>query len=108
MLHVRFANFVRNLSNTPPVHGKFCPERTEFGTPGRKEGGTCTGGGKKRGKKKLRIVAGTEIKGCGWREVCSPHPPPCPSPSPSPIQAEMAEMLNPVIKVSRNGQFAVK
>jgi len=35
------------------------------GTPGRKEGGRCTGGEKKRGKKKLRKVAGTEIKGCG-------------------------------------------
>jgi len=48
---------------------------TEFGTPGRKEGGKCAGGGKKGGKKKLRKVAGTEIKGCGWREVCTPHPP---------------------------------
>ena len=37
-----------------------------------KEGGRCTGGGKKGGKKKLRKVAGTEIKGCGWREVCTP------------------------------------
>ena len=45
-------------------------------TPGRKEGGRCTGGGKKGGKKKLRKVAGTEIKGCGWREVCTPPPNP--------------------------------
>jgi len=81
---------------------------TEFKTPGRKEGGRCTGGGIKGGKKKLRKVAGTEIKGCGWREVCSPLPPPCPSLSPSPIQSEMVEMSNPGIKVSRNGQFAVK
>jgi len=84
---------------------------TEFGTLGRKEGGRRTGGGKKRGKKKLRKVAGTEIKECRWRElreVCTPHPPPCPSPSPSSNQSEMAEMSNPGIKVSRNGQFAVK
>ena len=47
-----------------------------FGTPGRKEGGRCATGGKKGGKKKLRKVAGTEIKGgCGWREVFIPHPP---------------------------------
>ena len=63
---------------------------------------------KKGGKKKIRKVAGTEIKGCGSREVCTPIPPPCPSPSPSPIQSEMAEMSNPGINVSRNGQFAVK
>ena len=63
---------------------------------------------KKGGKKKLRKLAGTEIKGCEWREVCTPHAPPCPSPSPSPIQSEMAKMSNPGIKVSRNGQFAVK
>ena len=50
---------------------------------------------KKGGKKKLRKVAGTEIKGCGWRGVCTP-----------PIQSEMAKMSNPGIKVSRNGQFA--
>ena len=57
-------------------------------TPGRKEGGRCTGGGKKRGKKKLRKVAGTEIKGCGWREIredCTLHPPPCPSLAPPPF-----------------------
>ena len=75
----------------------------------RKEGGRCTGGGRKGGKKKLRKVAGTETKGCGWREVYPPPmPPPCPSPSPSPIQSEMVKMLNPGMKVSRNGQFAVK
>jgi len=44
------------------------------GTPGRKEGGRCTGGRKKGGKKKLRKVARTEIKGCGWRVVCTPIP----------------------------------
>ena len=49
-----------------------------------KKEGRCTGGGKKSGKKKLRKVAGTDIKGCGWQEVCTPHPPPCPSPSPPP------------------------
>ena len=63
---------------------------------------------KKAREEKLRKVAGTDIKGFGWREVCIPHPPPRPSPSPSPIQLEMAEMSNPGIKVSRNGQFAVK
>ena len=62
---------------------------------------------KKGRKKKLRKVAGTEIKGCGWREVCTPQPPPCPFLSSSPIQSEMAEMSNPGNKVSRNGQFAV-
>jgi len=41
-------------------------------------------------------------------ESLYPIPPPGPSPCPSPIQAEMAEMSNPGIKVSRNGQFAVK
>ena len=66
------------------------------------------GGGKKGRKKKLRKVVGTEIKGCGWREVCTPSPPPCPFLSSSPIQSEMAEMSNPGNKVSRNGQFAVK
>jgi len=30
-------------------------------------------------------VAGTEIKGCGWLEVCTPLPPPCPSPRASPF-----------------------
>ena len=48
------------------------------GTPGRKDGGRWTGGGgggrKKGGKKKLRKVARIEIKGCGWREVCTPIP----------------------------------
>ena len=68
----------------------------------------CTGGEKRGGKKKLRKVAGTEIKGYGWREVCTPIPPPCPSPNPSPIQSEMVEMSNPGIKVSRNDQLAVK
>jgi len=84
---------------------------SEFGTPGRKEGGRCTGGGKKGGKKKLRKVAGTEIKGCGHAgggKFVPPIPPPCPSPSPSPIRSEMAEISNPAIKVSRNSQFAVK
>ena len=47
----------------------------EFGTPGRKEEGRYTGDGKKGGKNKVRKVAGTEIKGCGWREVCCPPPP---------------------------------
>jgi len=52
---------------------------SEFGTPGRKEGGRCTGG-KKGGKKKLRKVAGTDIKGCGWRNVLYP-------PSPLPVRS---------------------
>ena len=64
---------------------------------------------KKAREEKVKKVAGTEIKGCGWREVCTPPlSPPCPSPSPSPIQSEIAEMSHPGIKVTRNGQFAVK
>ena len=58
--------------------------------------------------RKVKKSGRTDIKGFGWREVYIPHPPPRPSPSPSPIQLEMAEMSNPGIKVSRNGQFAVK
>ena len=60
----------------------------------------------KGGKKKLRKVAGTErVRVAG---SLYPIPPPSPYPSSSPIQAEMAEMSNPGIEVSRNGQFAVK
>ena len=36
---------------------------TEFGTPDREEGGRCTGGGKKGGKKKWRKVAERRLKG---------------------------------------------
>ena len=49
-----------------------------------------------------------DLKGAGGGKFVPPIPPPCPSPSPSPIQSEMAKMSNPGIKVSRNGQFAVK
>ena len=67
-------------------------------------------GRRKKGREeKVKKSGGNQdYIGCGWREVCTPIPPPCPSPSPSPIQSEMAEMSNPGIKVSRNGQFAVK
>jgi len=41
------------------------------------------GSGKKGGKKKLRKVAGTEIKGCRGRELFSP--PPCRHLAPPPL-----------------------
>jgi len=55
-----------------------------------------------------KYFAGSGGDGDGWREVCTPSPLPVRPLAPPPIQAEMAEMSNPGIKVSRNGQFAVK
>ena len=90
---------------------------SESGTPGRKEGGRYTGGGKraeawflmcKKREKKLRKVAGTEIKRCGWWEVCTPIPPPRPSPSPSPIQSEMVLRSQETVSLPLNSGYLIK
>ena len=49
---------------------------SEFGTPGRKEGGRCTGGGKKGGKKKSEEKwREPRLKGVDGRKFVPPHPP---------------------------------
>ena len=63
---------------------------------------------KRAGRKRLEKWREPRKRGSGGGKFVPPIPPPCPSPSPSPIQSEMEEMSNPGIKVSRNGQFAVK
>jgi len=59
---------------------------------------------KKRGKKKWREP---RLEGAGGGKFVPPIPL-LAIPYSLPIQSELAEMSNPGIKVSRNGQFAVK
>ena len=67
ILCTRFGEFTCNrwcnLENLAPI---VCRKINENIFPG---------SGKKGKKKKVKKVAGTEIKGCGWREVCTPHAP---------------------------------
>jgi len=63
---------------------------------------------KRVGRKSKEKWREPRLKGAGGGKFVPPMPPPCPSPGPSPIQSEMAEMSNSGIKVSRNGQIAVK